>query len=88
MYGRVAGEDGGERERRGRWTEGGEGPLSERAGRINKRGAPPSHLGHLYFAAPHGRKSSSVSERGYGEEASKKGGRECRVKDHGHLPRS
>jgi hypothetical protein len=35
---------------------------SRRAGRINKRGAPPSHLRHLYFAAPHGRKSSSVSE--------------------------
>ncbi|KYN41179.1 hypothetical protein ALC56_04330, partial [Trachymyrmex septentrionalis] len=37
---------------------------SRRTGRINKRNAPPSHLGHLYFAAPHGRKSSSVSERG------------------------
>lgn len=37
---------------------------SRRTGRINKRNAPPSHLRHLYFAAPHGRKSSSVSERG------------------------
>lgn len=76
-----------EGERRGRWTEGGRGGGqkrgSRRTGRINKRNAPPSHLRHLYFAAPHGRKSSSVSERGdtarRGEKASKKGGREYRA---------
>jgi len=71
-------EEGGERY--GRWTERAGARFSRRTGRINKRNAPPSHLRHLYFAAPHGRKSSSVSERGdtvrRGEEASKKGGRE------------
>lgn len=65
--------------------------FSRRAGRINKRGAPPSHLGHLYFAAAHGRKSSSVSEiRGVRRRECKKEGRgsAARVKDHGHLPRA
>lgn len=50
------------------------GAVSRRAGRINKRGAPPSHLRHLYFAAPHGRKSSFVSERGDTYEAARRGG--------------
>lgn len=68
---------------------------SRRAGRINKRGAPPSHLRHLYFAAPHGRKSSSVSERRdtmwRGEVCEQKGRQGVpvpRVQDHGHLPRA
>lgn len=67
---------------------------SRRAGRINKRGAPPSHLRHLYFAAPHGRKSSSVSERRdtmWRSEVCEQKGRQGvpvpRVQDHGHLPR-
>lgn len=66
---------------------------SRRAGRINKRGAPPSHLRHLYFAAPRGRKSSSVSERGdtmrRAEVCEQKGRQGVpRVQDHGHLPRA
>lgn len=89
-------EEGGER--RGRWTEGGgrQERGSRRTGRINKRNAPPSHLRHLYFAAPRGRKSSSVSERGDtarrgearrgGEQKGRQG--VPRVKDHGHLPRA
>lgn len=94
----------GDERRKGRKEEnavedgrrGGQERGSRRTGRINKRNAPPSHLRHLYFAAPRGRKSSSVSERGdtaWRGEARRGGeqkGRQGvpRVKDHGHLPRA
>lgn len=69
--------DGGGQER-GSW----------RTGRINKRNAPPSHLRHLYFAAPHGRKSSSVSERGGYDEAGEREGRAGSAAGKGSRPPS
>lgn len=56
------GEEEGERAEKDGGRRGGGARFFRRAGRINKRGAPPSHLRHLYSAAAHGRKSSSVSE--------------------------